>query len=88
MHLLFVKRFPPWRLVRALPLVVDSRLTTDPLLPREDGLGGGTGTQARPPLTPNTPQGCLSKVALATGSPPGGDSSPLLARPLRFTALA
>ena len=32
------------------------------------GLGGGTGTQARPSLTPGTPQGCLSKVALATGS--------------------
>ena len=35
------------------------------------------------------PRGCLSDIALAvTGYPPGGANAPLLARPLRATALA
>ena len=40
-------------------IVVDFRLGTDPLLPRElpIGFGDGTGTQARPPLTPGNSAG-------------------------------
>ena len=79
---------PQERMCKRSGIVVDFRLDTDPLLLRElpIGFGDGTGTQARPPLTPGNSAGLsVRNLTCERANPPGpgGDSSPLLARPLR-----
>ncbi len=70
-----------------LMLVVDFRLLTDPLLLREYRSAWGA-ARACPPA-PDTRHSAGPSVCNLTGeqaTPPGGDSSPLLARPLRPVA--